>query len=79
MNADEKRVIEFGHSADAVAPLSERIAIYRSLARTTARPRIAAHFFGCADELAAAEARIGQMLLDLSDGPGGDQGNGVAP
>lgn len=65
MNRSEQIVVDSVHAAGAAVPATARIEIFRAHARTTAHDRIAKHFFECADELAAAEQRCQQLVLDF--------------
>jgi hypothetical protein len=69
LKTNEQIVVELGHSADDRSTAGERIARYRALASTTASEAIAGHFFRCADELKATEAKIGQLALDFGNPP----------
>ena len=62
----EHLVIEHGHSLDDVAPVKRRINLYRALASTTGNKQIAAHFFQCADDLAAGEEKVGQRRFQFA-------------
>lgn len=63
MKTDEQLVVELGHFRDAQLSADARIRCYRALAATTASQVLAAHFHQCADDLAAAEQKIGQRVL----------------
>ncbi len=65
MTCAEQLVIELGHAGDKVSTVEARIARYRAIAATSASHAITAHFFQCADDLAAAEQKIGQRTLDF--------------
>lgn len=65
MKSSEETVVEFVHSADARLTAGERIHLYRSFASTTNSEELAKHFFECADDLTAAEQKVGQLLLNF--------------
>ena len=65
MKPAEQLVVQYGHSSDAQLPVHERIALYRALAVVSKSDDMTAHFFQCADDLAAAEQKIGQLLLNF--------------
>lgn len=67
MTSDPKRIVEFVHDADVRLTNPERIALYRSFAKTTAVADLAAHFHLCADKLDAAEAACRQLVITFPD------------
>lgn len=65
MTKPEEIVLELGHAADAVLSVRDRIARYRAIAATSRSEELIRHFFECADELAAVEEAVGQLVLNF--------------
>lgn len=65
MKTPHQIVVERVHCTDAAMTVAQRIELYRAIAETTSSAFVAAHFFRCADELDAAEKKIGQRTLDF--------------
>lgn len=74
MKSNAQIVVEGAHCADEHLPVARRIEWYRALAATTASHSLAAHFHHCADDLAAAEQKIGQRTLDFGKLELGNEG-----
>lgn len=62
----EQLVVDFVHSGDKASTIEQRVARYRAFAATSNSTSVAAHFFCCADELAAVEEKIGQKTIEFA-------------
>ncbi|QYM80263.1 hypothetical protein K0B96_06520 [Horticoccus luteus] len=67
MTASEQEMIRLGHVQDHLQCVNARIRTYRAIANTTSSAVVAEHFHQCADDLAAAEQKIGQRVMGFAD------------
>lgn len=72
MKANERTVIEGIHRFDTSLTLIERVRLYRAIASTSSSENVARHFHISADDLAAADEKIGQRLLVFRRNPSGE-------
>lgn len=65
MKNPHQQIVDFIHEHDVNLSVNQRISLYRAMGETTAVRSVAMHFFLCADELSAANAKCQQLALNF--------------